>query len=75
MAKNFKKMYIQLRKHYRALYEHMLDLDEDNHTLIAELEYYAGYVSWKNLNEEFLHFRENAYEVQDENSPFPTLIM
>ena len=73
MAKNYKKMYAQLRKHCQAIYEHMLDLDEDNQTLATELEYYTGYISRKNLSEEFLYFRENAHEIQDENSPFPTL--
>ena len=75
MVENYKKMYVQLRKHYQDLYEHMLELGEDNHTMSIELKYYAGYISWKKLNEEFLHFRQNAYEIQDENSPFPTLIL
>ncbi len=73
MTKKYRKMYVQLRKHCQALYEHMLDLDADNHMMNTELKYYADYISWKNLNEEFLYFRENAYEIQDDNSPFPTL--
>jgi len=73
MAKNYKKLYSQLWKHCQALYEHLMDLDEDNHAMSTELAYYTDYINWKNLNEEFLHFRENAHEVQDENSPFPTL--
>ena len=73
MAKNYKKMYAQLRKHCQALYEHMLDLDGDNQTMGTELKYYADYISWKNLNEEFLYFKEKAYEIHDGNSPFPTL--
>lgn len=75
MAKDYKKMYAQLRNNYEALYEHMLDLNEDIRALSTELTYYAEYVSWKNLNEEFLYFQKNAYEIKDENSPFPTLTL
>ncbi len=73
MANGYKKMYIALKEQYQELYEHMREIDDDNHLMSSELGYYADFVKWKNLAEEFNYFRVNAHEEYDEDSPFSTL--
>ena len=68
-------MYMRLNKQYQILSEYMQEVDEDNHMLATELNYYASFVTWKKLNEDFAYFRKNAHEEYDENLPFPALTL
>ena len=68
-------MYMRLNKQYQILFEHMQEIDEDNHMLATELDYYASFVTEKKLNEDFTYFREKANEENDENLPFQALIL
>ena len=51
----------------------MNDIREDNKQYLTELNYYAAFIEWKNLNDEFSYFRDNAYEKIDEDRPFSRL--
>lgn len=75
MAKKYKKKYKRLEKRYEILKEHMLDITDDNERYLNELRYLEAFIEWRNLNEEFLYFKNNAYEKYDENLPFSRLTL
>ncbi len=75
MAKKYKKKYKRLEERYEILNEHMLDITDDNDRYLNELRYLEAFIEWKNLNEEFLCFKNNAYEKYDENLPFSRLTL
>lgn len=75
MAKKYKKKYKQLKKCYKFIDTHMLDITDDNMRYLNELRYFEAFIEQKNLNEEFLHFKNNAYETYDENLPFSRLAL
>ena len=74
MAKKYKKKYKRLEERYDILNEHMLDITYDNERYLDDLRYLEAFIDWKNLNEEFLYFRNNAYE-KDEDLPFSRLTL
>ena len=75
MAKKYKKKYKRLEESYDMLNEHMLDITDDNERSLNELRYLEAFIDWKNLNEEFLYFKNNAYEKYDEDLPFSRLTL
>ena len=75
MAKKYKKKYIRLKERYDILNEHMLDITDDNERYLNELRYLEAFIDWKNLNDEFLYFKNNAYEKYDEDLPFSRLTL
>ena len=75
MAKKYKKKYRRLEERYDILNEHMLDITDDNERYLNALRYLDAFIDWKNLNEEFLYFRNNAYEKYDEDLPFSRLTL
>lgn len=75
MAKKYKKKYKRLEERYEILKEHMLDITDDNERYLNELRYLESFIEWRNLNEEFLYFKNNAYEKYDENLPFSRLTL
>ena len=75
MAKKYKKKYKRLEERYDILNEHMLDITDDNEQYLNDLRYLEAFIDWKNLNEEFLYFRNNAYEKYDEDLPFSKLTL
>ena len=75
MAKKYKKKYKRLEKRCEILNEHMLDITDDNERYLNELRYLEAFIEWRNLNEEFLYFKNNAYEKYDENLPFSRLTL
>lgn len=75
MAKKYKKKYIRLKERYDILNEHMLDITDDNKRYLNELRYLESFIDWKNLNDEFLYFKNNAYEKHDEDLPFSRLTL
>ena len=75
MAKKYEKKYKKLKEYYRLLDEHMLDITDDNQRYLDELRYLEAFIEWKNLNEEFYHFKQNAYEKYDEDLPFSRLTL
>ena len=75
MAKKYKKKYKRLEERYEILNEHMLDITDDNERYLNELRYLEAFIEWRNLNEEFLYFKNKAYEKYDENLPFSRLTL
>lgn len=75
MAKKYKNKYKKLKECYLLLNEHMLDITNDNQRYLNELRYLEAFIEWKNLNEEFYHFKQNAYEKYDEDLPFSRLTL
>lgn len=75
MAKKYKKKYKRLEERYDILNKHMLDITDDNERYLKDLRYLEAFIDWKNLNEEFLYFRNNAYEKYDEDLPFSRLTL
>ena len=75
MAKKYKKKNKRLEERYDILNEHMLDITDDNERYLNDLRYLEAFIDWKNLNEEFLYFRNNAYEKYDEDLPFSRLTL
>lgn len=75
MAKKYKKKYKRLEERYEILNEHILDITDDNERYLNELRYLEAFIEWRNLNEEFLYFKNNAYEKYDENLPFSRLTL
>lgn len=75
MAKKYKKKYKRLEERYDILNEHMLDITDDNERYLNDLRYLESFIDWKNLNEEFLYFKKNAYEKYDEDLPFLRLTL
>lgn len=75
MAKKYKKKYKRLEERYDILNEHMLDITDDNERFLNELRYLEAFIDWKNLNDEFLYFKNNAYEKYDGGLPFSRLTL
>lgn len=75
MAKKYKKKYKRLEERYDILNEHMLDIMDDNERYLNDLRYLEAFIDWKNLNDEFLYFKKNAYEKYDEDLPFSRLTL
>lgn len=67
--------YKRLEERYDILNEHMLDITDDNERYLNDLRYLEAFIDWKNLNEEFLYFKNNAYEKYDEDLPFSRLTL
>jgi hypothetical protein len=57
------------------LYQHIHDLELELDLWTTELEYLHGFLSWMNLWDEFIFFRANAYPEQNEDEPFPRLVL
>ena len=75
MAKKYKKKYKRLEERYDILNEHMLDITDDNERYLNDLRYLEAFIDWKNLNEEFLYFKNKTYEKYDEDLPFSRLTL
>ena len=75
MAIKYKKKYKRVEERYDILNEHMLDITDDNERYLNDLRYLESFIDWKNLNEEFLYFKNNAYEKYDEDLPFSRLTL
>ena len=51
------------------------NITDDNERYLNDLRYLEAFIDWKNLNEEFLYFKKNAYEKYDEDLPFSRLTL
>lgn len=75
MAKKYKKKYKHLKELYEILDEHMLDITDDNERYLNELRYLEAFIEWKNLTDEFIYFKKNAFEKHDDDLPFSKLTL
>lgn len=75
MAKKYKKKYKKLQKSYEFLDSYVHDITNDQKRYINDIRYLEAFIEWKNLNEEFLYFKNDAYEKYDEDLPFSSLTL
>lgn len=59
----------------QELYLHMKDLEEELHHDQKELQYFADFLSWMDLWDDFIYFRKNACLIQDPDEPFPRYML
>lgn len=71
--KEIKKLYKHLRKNHTDLSDEFSNLIEEKNSDDIEWRYLSEFIHYKNLDEEFKYFRENAHEEVDENLPFSRL--
>ncbi len=76
MAKDKKLKKLQeLQERYEEVSDYLTNLLDDYRQQEEEIRYLREYINYKNLEEEFIYFQENAHEVYDENLPFPYLTL
>ena len=76
MAKDKKlRKLLELQERYEEVSDYLSSLLDDYRRQEEELRYLREYISFKNLEEEFCYFQNNAHEVQEEDQPFPYLTL
>ena len=75
MAKKYKKKDKRLVNRYVMLNEFLLDITEDIEWYRNDLRCLVAFIDCKNLNEEVLYFKKDAYEKYDEDLPFSRLTL
>lgn len=80
MPKN--KKYKKLKKKYKILkgqYDEVscvLDSTlDDNRHMAVEMEYRGDFIVWKSLEDEYKHFKGNAFRDPNDKLPFPRYIL
>lgn len=69
------RRYEALQTNCRGMRDHIRELQEDLEQAQNELHYLRGFISYKKLEEEYLHFAANAHEEYNEDMPFPELTL
>ena len=64
-----------LQKRCSEMSDIISSLVEDNNYNETELRYLNEYIRYKKLDGEYRHFRENAHEEYETDSPFPYLTL
>lgn len=81
MAKNSKvikkqmKQYQHLLERYEEMNDYLLELIDEHERTKKERRYMSDFIHYKNLDEEFSHFKEHAHEDTDTELPFPYLVL
>ena len=81
MAKNSKvikkqiKQYQHLLERYEEMNEYLLELIEGHNRTKEEHRYMNDFIHYKNLDEEFIYFKEHAHEDTETELPFPYLVL
>lgn len=76
MKKNkLKKKYRNLQELFNDANRYMQDLIEYRNKTSDDVRYYSDFVHFKNLDKEFLYFKENAIEDPDDELPFARLVL
>lgn len=65
-----KEHYEYLKELHAMLCSEMKQLQEDHRQAQKELNYLRSFVRYKHLENEYNHFFENAYELEEEDLPF-----
>ena len=71
----YKEKYLCLKEQYSEYSDTILDLLSDNKRYESEVHYMESFIEWKNLMDEYIHFKKNASEKYDEDLPFPKLTL
>ena len=75
MAKKYKNKYKKLKETFEHMDYYFQNTLDDNKRYLNDIRYLEAFIEWKNLTEEYLYFKQNAYEKYDEDLPFPTLTL
>lgn len=75
MSKPKAMSYDTLSEVYEEASHLLVNEMEDNSRLRDEIEYLSDFISWKNLDDEYLHFKKNAVRDPDDELPFPRYIL
>ncbi len=80
MAKNNKVIkeqnkYQNLQARYEEMNDFLLELMDEHKRTEEDLRYLGDFIHYKNLNEEFRHFREHAHEEYEPDLPFSHLTL
>jgi len=75
MRKTIKQRYETLLKNCEEVSYYIQALRDELEYTSEELRYKTAFISYKQLDEEFCHFRKNAHEEFDDDLPFPTLTL
>ena len=76
------KKYKKLKKKYKFINEQLDELYgvissamDTNRRMEEEMEYLSDFVAWKSLEDEYIHFRKNAFKDPNDELPFPRYIL
>lgn len=69
------KLYQNLQERYEEMNDYLLNLIDEHEHSTEDLRYLHDFIHYKELDEEFRYFRENAHEEQDSELPFPYLVL
>lgn len=68
-GKDFRE--VNLYEQIEEMHGFILSMLESQEIDRTEIRYLFDFLIYKDLEEEYQHFRKNAHEVQDEDKPFP----
>lgn len=74
-VKKLKEKLEALKNTSEEMSDELCEMIQKVHIQDNELRYMSDFIRWKNLNEEYETFKQNAYEDPDTELPFPHLIM
>lgn len=75
LVKEQNKLYQNLQGLYEEMNDFLLDVLAEQKRDHEELRYLRDFVHYQDLEEEYLYFRNNAYEEENSDLPFPHLTL
>ena len=69
------KKYQNLQERYEEMNDYLLELIEEHRRYEVNLKYLSDFVHYKQLDEEYLYFREHAHEDENSELPCPYLVL
>lgn len=75
LVKEQNKLYQNLQGLYEEMNDFLLDVLAEQKRDHEELRYLRDFVHYQDLEEEYLYFRNNAYEEKNSDLPFPHLTL
>ena len=75
LVKEQNKLYQNLQDLYKEMNDFLLDVLAEQKRDHEELRYLRDFVHYQELEEEYLYFRNNAYEEENSDLPFPHLTL
>ncbi len=72
---SLQERYENLQAFCQEMSEYLQDQKHELAEAHEELRYLQEFITYKNLNDEYRFFAENAHEEQDDEHPFPWLTL
>lgn len=72
---SLQEQYAALQQNCHEMSEHIQELQDDLKEAHNELRYLYAFIDYKKLEDEFLYFQKNAFEVYSDDLPFPWLTL